>query len=314
MSRGAPPSNPTGPRGSSKGGSSSNRGAPPPDDMSPRGTSSGGGNPLRPADVSGDPNGFGPLPPDKVQAKQDPFNMSLTSLIETRKPTGMTTQTVDSAGFHLTLPMLDVGQKQSAQDLINSLYSMKSGDLKKLQQQLVDAGYLAAHDSGGTGLVTGFADKATVTAYELMLEDIYRYQQNPDTKDMTIDDLLKQRAQAYKAGGGGTTTKTTITQFSPVQAQGFLQGAYEKYLGRRASQAEVQAFASSLNAYSQANPTTTTQTIDQSGNKIAEKDSPSIDPATLAENDTLQNNPVEAKGYAGDNALMAIMSHLGLPQ
>jgi hypothetical protein len=262
--------------------------------------------------VSGDPNGLGPLPPDKVQAKQDPFNMSLTSLIETRAPSGLKPVGINSAGFHFSLPMLDVGQKQSAQDLITGLYGMKQSDMYALQQKLIDANYLDPKYKSGA------ADAATVNAYQLLLQDVYRYQQNPDTKDMTIDQLLAQRAEGYKAGKGQSVTKTTINLFSPLQAQSFLEGAAEKYLGRRPNQAELSGFLSSLNAYQQANPDTTTQTADQSGNVTSESDKTGITALhggdQAAENYVMETNPTEAKGYAGDNALMAIMSHLGLPQ
>jgi hypothetical protein len=313
MSRGAPPSNSTGPRGSSKGGTNPKRGAVPPEDTSPRGTSSGGGNPLRPADVTSDPNGPGPLPPDKPQAKQDPFNMSLTSLIETRpssgfKPVGFG----DAAGFHLSVPMLDVGTKQTAQDLITGLYGLKQSDMYALQQKLIDANYLDPKYKSGA------ADAATVNAYQLLLQDVYRYQQNPDTKDMTIDQLLAQRAEGYKAGKGQSVTTKTIQQFSPLQAQSFLEGAAEKYLGRRPNQAELADFSAKLNAYQQANPDVVTRATDQNGNVTSEADKTGITALhggdQSAENYVMQTDPTEAKGYAGDNALMAIMSHLGLPQ
>lgn len=294
--------------------------APSPTKSSSKSSPSKGGksnNQKPPASTAFNPNVSAPT-------STDPFS---TNLDETWVIKGTTSRQVASpaglanakSGDFLKTPLITIQQPNNVKvlDLIKSLYTMQPEDLKALQTRLVEANYLNPKDTT-TGLsnVTGMIDSRTLTAYESLLSDVYRYQQADPSKNMTVDDMLNEKIKAYQAGGGNTTTTSQVNLFNPLQAQSFLQGAASKLLGRDPNPGEIAGFMSALNAYQQQNPDLSTVTISPDGTKQTVADKAGITSLhggdAAAQNYLLNDQGGDVAQHSQNVAMQSLLSMLGV--
>lgn len=80
------------------------------------------------------------------------------------------------------------------------------------------------------------------------------------------EDAIKARRGKSDTGGPRTTRQRHINLTSAQDARGLVRDVLTEQLGRRPTDEEYDAFTSTLNAAERANPSVTTQTIDEDGN------------------------------------------------
>lgn len=136
----------------------------------------------------------------------------------------------------------------------------------------------------------GTADGATDQAYQLAGMDVNAY--NAAGVEMTLEELLSQRAQQIQKQGGGTQTRTatSIQEINPQTSQQTLTGAMRQLLGREPTEEELSAFQTAIQSEAEANPQMTTTTTDALGNSSS-RSSGGVDVGAFTE------------GYLGDGDL-----------
>lgn len=202
--------------------------------------------------------------------------------------------TGDTPGGYL-LPTNAGTSQATLEDLLKNFSNSGPDEIKKVQQQLRDAGI------GGSGSsaiqVTGIADTSTLVAYRGLLQNALLMQQNG--QHITPDELLASLTKSVKSK---TTTSTNVNLTNPVQARQALTTAFGDKLGRKPTDQEVLTFTSELNSYEKSNPNVSTTTTDASGQDVTnqtttDKGTGSLNFVNDRALDTAQNDPRYAPEY-----------------
>lgn len=182
-------------------------------------------------------------------------------------------------------------QTLTSDEMMARLEAMAPGSdqIKSLQNALFEASYL------GRTQISGHTDDATRSAWANMLQDAHQYNTLHPDSPMTPDQWLAASAMATKQIGGGgaggvgtstsTSTSTSVSLTDPITAGVLLNQTLTQALGRGATQAERARFRAALNAYQEANPATTSTTVDRATGMVTRSSvhDRSVSPSAYAE-------------------------------
>ena len=180
------------------------------------------------------------------------------------------------------------GQTTMASAAKASLLASDSGTISGVQSQLVAAGYLRSGN-----YVPGFADQATLDAYDDLLRD--SGMRLAAGKQLTVDEVLDQRTKAVLASGqqpGGNNHATEIRYTDPTSAHALLYQAMRSRLGRAPTPGEISSFTKALNAAESGNPVES-----QTDGQGATTTSGGLDTGQFADDFVMQNNGAAAGAH-----------------
>lgn len=172
-----------------------------------------------------------------------------------------TTMTSDEASRRKSSGVTSGGQDvRNVQDAYNEFYRWGPAEFNLFQAQAKMMG----HNTKGW---TPFSPNA-MRVWQEVVNSAAAYGAVNASNPLTPYEVLERSAAAGAAagmGGAGATSSTVVNLTNPADAKTFVNNSLKDYLGRQATQSELDTFLSSLNSVERKNPVYRSQTQQSGG-------------------------------------------------